>query len=237
MWYTEVRNPVGLLLLSRFDIALLPVSVMGDTVSVRGEEEVKELVGVEAELYRWFRVQGATEEGSRRVVALLNSEYLLVEPRPRRWNRRGDFGHQERCRYLWYRHAARILGWCDRQQFPDFIRGLLRDQYYPSQHGITDEETRANEDVLQAGASLHQQHSQDRGDNPPRGTGDFLRLGFCICLSLILSLRRSVAVYNLDTQTSSQGRSPVGICREMLTKSGCVCRLNRPKWRGPAWWR
>jgi len=56
-------------------------------------------------------------------------------------NRKGTFGIQERCRYLWYRHAARILGWCERRRFPDNVTGILRGHVFPQQVG-GDEETR-----------------------------------------------------------------------------------------------
>lgn len=69
------------------------------------------------------------------------SSRIHVRARPSRWNRRGKFGVQERCRYLWYRHAARILGWCDRKKFPDLVTGILRAHVFPTPGG-EDETTR-----------------------------------------------------------------------------------------------
>lgn len=176
-----VGDVLGCGVLCMLEISLLPVLVMGDSVSRRGEEEAKELVGVEAELHRWFRVEGASEEGSRKAVALLNSDYLLAQPRPRRWNRRGEFGHAERCRYLWYRHAAKILGWCERHQFPDFIRNLLREQYYPATTGERHEETRTSEDGDQvAGHGKRHKDTGDDRDNDQRGPGESIQSSFCI---------------------------------------------------------
>lgn len=96
-------------------------------------------ISFESELRRWFRGQGVSEEGAARAVLLLDASTLLSQPRPSRWNRRGTFGVQERCRYLWYRHAARILGWCERRKFPDVVTGILRRHVFPTHTGLRDE--------------------------------------------------------------------------------------------------
>jgi len=80
----------------------------------------------------WFRDQGVSVAGVEKVVNLCDPDYLEAQPRPASWNRRGQFHAQDRHRYLWYRHAARILGWRDRHQFPEFISSFLRDHIYPS---------------------------------------------------------------------------------------------------------
>ena len=98
-------------------------------------------VSLEAELAKWFAGQGVSTEGASRAVQLLDANTLLAQPRPSRWNRRGEFGVQERCRYLWYRHAARILGWCERRRFPDIVTGILRQHIFPT-HGPSDEAPR-----------------------------------------------------------------------------------------------
>ena len=90
-------------------------------------------VCLEGELQKWFTGQGVSVEGASRAVQLLDAEVLLAQPRPSRWNRKGEFGVQERCRYLWYRHAARILGWCDRRRFPDIVTSILRGHAFPEQ--------------------------------------------------------------------------------------------------------
>ena len=89
----------------------------------------------ESELRNWFAGQGVSEEGAERAVQLLDASSLLAQPRPSQCNRRGKFGVQERCRYLWYMHAARILGWCERRRFPDIVTGLLRGHIFPTQVG------------------------------------------------------------------------------------------------------
>lgn len=93
----------------------------------------------------WFTGQGVSSEGASRAVRLLDATALLAQPRLSRWNRRGNFGVQERCRYLWYRHAARILGWCDRTRFPDIVTRILRGHIFPTQ-GRRDEA--AHKDVM-----------------------------------------------------------------------------------------
>ena len=110
-------------------------------MEISGSCKSADRVHLEGILQRWFAAQGVSEEGATRAVRLLDASTLLVQPRPSRWNRRGAFGIQERCRYLWYRHAARILGWCDRRRFPDIVTGILRDHVFPSEAG-RDEATR-----------------------------------------------------------------------------------------------
>ena len=100
-----------------------------------------ERVSLETDLRKWLSGQGVSAEGAERAVQLLDAGVLLAQPRPSRWNRKGSFGIQERCRYLWYRHAARILGWCERRRFPDTVTGILRGHIFPQQ-GARDEETR-----------------------------------------------------------------------------------------------
>ena len=99
---------------------------------------IAERASLECELHKWFSDQGVSSEGATRAVQLLDAGKLLAQPRPSRWNRRGEFGVQERCRYLWYRHAARILGWCERRKFPDIVTSILRGHVFPSQ-SVSDE--------------------------------------------------------------------------------------------------
>ena len=100
---------------------------MGEAESCRSAERLC----LEGELKAWFRRQGVSEAGGSWAVELLDAPTLLSQPRPGKWNRRGDFGFQARCRYLWYRHAAKILGWCERKPFPELITGILRDHIFP----------------------------------------------------------------------------------------------------------
>ena len=122
----------------------LLLSVPGVYMEPVGACKSAERVLLEGELQKWFKNQGVSEEGAARAVQLLDASTLLAQPRPSRWNRRGDFGVQERCRYLWYRHAARILGWCERKAFPDIVTGILRAHVFPSRN-VSDEAPR--EDV------------------------------------------------------------------------------------------
>ena len=100
-----------------------------------------ERVSLELELHKWFSGQGVSQEAATRAVQLLDASILLAQPRPSRWNRRGQFGVQERCRYLWYRHAARILGWCERRRFPDIVTSILRGHVFPTP-AVSDEAAR-----------------------------------------------------------------------------------------------
>ena len=100
-----------------------------------------ERVSLEGDLQSWFAGQGVSVDGAARAVQLLDANLLLAQPRPSRWNRKGSFGEQERCRYLWYRHAARILGWCERRRFPELVTGILRTHVFPQQTGRDEAET------------------------------------------------------------------------------------------------
>ena len=107
---------------------------------------------LESDLLKWLSEQGVSVEGAAQAVHLLDANTLLAQPRPSRWNRRGNFGVQERCRYLWYRHAARILGWCERKRFPDFVTAILRGHVFPT-HAVRYEAPGEDEEGrLSAGA-------------------------------------------------------------------------------------
>ena len=91
-------------------------------------------------LHSWFLGQGVLEGSATQAIRLCESKYLQAQQHPASWNRRGKFGVQEHCRYLWYRHAARLLGWCERKQFPTLVTEILRAHIYPTVGG-NDEET------------------------------------------------------------------------------------------------
>jgi hypothetical protein len=124
-----------------------------------------ERVSLECELHKWFSGQGVSQEGATRALQLLDASILLAQPRPSRWNRRGQFGVQERCRYLWYRHAARILGWCERRRFPDFVTSILRGHVFPTQ-AVSDEASR--EDGTQTLPTGSPHTAVGLGDRPQR---------------------------------------------------------------------
>ena len=114
--------------------AILVDIYMGESSAELAGLDVHELV-----IWRWFRSQGVAEAGATRAVRLLDRTLLLKEPRPARLNRRGQFGAEKRCRYFWYCHAAKILGWCERKQFPSEIRDILRCNCFPSPTGEDEE--------------------------------------------------------------------------------------------------
>ncbi|KAG0553302.1 hypothetical protein KC19_12G000500 [Ceratodon purpureus] len=89
-------------------------------------------------LRAWVRGQGRSEGTASKIVALLQVDQLLSEPRPRTWLRRGNFEEEDKLRYLWYRHAARLLGWKERQKFPGFVSTLLKSHTFWS-HRVRDE--------------------------------------------------------------------------------------------------
>ena len=129
--------------------------------------ESAQRVAIEEQLANWFRGQGVSQEGARRAVVLLDGPTLIAQPRPSKWNRRGVFGDAERCRYLWYRHAARILGWCDRKKFPDVVTEILRVHIFPTVVG--------NHEAL--GESTEGGVSADWGRGQLRRSADHLNTG------------------------------------------------------------
>ncbi|KAG0572930.1 hypothetical protein KC19_VG135100 [Ceratodon purpureus] len=95
-------------------------------------------------LHTWFLEQGLSEGSATQAIRLCDFVYLEAQSRPVAWNRRGKFGIPERSRYLWYRHAAKLLGWYDRKQFPSVVIDILQHHVYPSP-GDEDEESCACE--------------------------------------------------------------------------------------------
>ena len=91
-------------------------------------------------LHSWFLGQGVSEGSAAQAIRLCEGKYLQAQRRPTSWNRRGKFGVWEHCRYLWYKHAARLLRWCERKQFPTLVTEILRTHIYPTA-GENDEET------------------------------------------------------------------------------------------------
>ncbi|KAG0595748.1 hypothetical protein M758_UG193600 [Ceratodon purpureus] len=101
---------------------------------------VEGLQGCRRLLHSWFCEQGLSEDRATHAIQLCKGKFLEEQPRPTAWNRRGSFGVSERRRYLWYRHAARLLGWCERKQFPPLVTDILRSHVYRS-IGEGDEES------------------------------------------------------------------------------------------------
>jgi hypothetical protein len=92
---------------------------------------VEGLLPCRRQLHSWFLGQGVSEGSVVQAVCLCEGKYLQAQRRPASWNRRGKFKIQEHCRYLWYRHVARLLGWCERKQFPTLVTEILRTHIYP----------------------------------------------------------------------------------------------------------
>lgn len=74
-------------------------------------------VGLENEtevLCAWLCTLGVTEEGCRIVVGCWTADYLNRLPKPKRKFKEGNFTVRERCRNLFYRKLAAVVGWIDR---------------------------------------------------------------------------------------------------------------------------
>ena len=128
---------------------------------------------VEVEKLRaWVRGQGRSEGTASKIVALLQVDQLLSEPRPRSWLRRGNFEEEDKLRYLWYRHAARLLGWKERQIFPGFVSALLKRHSFRS-HGVRDEAVaqEAGEGAFHANPRVHARGGIS-AEGPHHGEGD-----------------------------------------------------------------
>ena len=160
-------------------------------------------ISLEGELEKWFGRQGVSKEGASRAVQLLDANTLLAQPRPSRWNRRGTFGVQERCRYLWYRHAARILGWCERRRFPDIVTGILRQHIFPTQ-GERDETTREDGEGRVSTAARAGPAVVDR-DHRSAGESFVILISPCFCLGLGVrgghGRKRKIAIADFDKRS------------------------------------
>ena len=67
-----------------------------------------------------------------RLVRCLDSGFLLSLPRPPGF-KVGKFSPPQIHRYLWYRQAAKVLGWRDRQKFPWEIEEFLKVHVWPDE--------------------------------------------------------------------------------------------------------
>lgn len=103
-----------------------------ETCSVRSFDTVGEILGCRRLLHTWFVQQGVSARSVDLAIQLCGAVFLQAQPHPRSWNRRGKFEVTQHCRYLWYRHAARILGWCNLKPFPDFVTEILRTHVFPT---------------------------------------------------------------------------------------------------------
>jgi hypothetical protein len=67
-----------------------------------------------------------------RLVRCFDSAFLLSLLRPAGF-KVGKFSPPQIHRYLWYRQAAKVLGWRDRQKFPREIEELLKEVVWPDE--------------------------------------------------------------------------------------------------------
>ena len=65
-----------------------------------------------------------------RLVRCFDSKFLLSLPRPTGF-KQGKFSASQIHRYLWYRQAAKALGWRNKQKFPTEIEDLLKVRVWP----------------------------------------------------------------------------------------------------------
>ena len=84
----------------------------------------------ESVIQAWGLTSGFPETVVCRLVSCFDSKFLLSLPRPPGF-KRGKFSAEQIHRYLWYRQAAKTLGWHDRQKFPAHIENLLKVRVWP----------------------------------------------------------------------------------------------------------
>jgi hypothetical protein len=69
-----------------------------------------------------------------KIVNCLDIEYLLSLPCNFRGYKKGNFSDQAHSRHLWYRNAARIVGWRNvRHEFPSAISSFIKQEVWPEQ--------------------------------------------------------------------------------------------------------
>lgn len=98
----------------------------GGKISAEGLEEAI------LQLRVWAQGQRLSPLNSDKVANLCNESFLLSQPVPRNWSRRGEFLKEEHCRYLWYCNVARLLRWRERRWFVDFMRLILNNYVLPT---------------------------------------------------------------------------------------------------------
>lgn len=93
---------------------------------------VQVLRHAETVLQAWGLRYRVSETIVCRLVRCFDSAFLLSLPRPPGF-KVGTFSPPQIHRYLWYRQAARALGWRDRQKFPPEIEDLLKVLVWPDE--------------------------------------------------------------------------------------------------------
>lgn len=77
----------------------------------------------------WAAGAGASPEGADHLVLCLSDVFLKAQPRPTSKYKHGQFSYSQNCRHLWYRRAAKILGWGHRSNIPKDFATIIRRRW------------------------------------------------------------------------------------------------------------
>ena len=85
----------------------------------------------------WARLQGASAQQERVILAALDSNYLAKLPKPRKWRKIGTIPRNRAFRSRYYQQVAHILGWKERHVsgFSDAVRDTLKNEVWPDDGG------------------------------------------------------------------------------------------------------
>jgi hypothetical protein len=84
----------------------------------------------------WVRLQGASAQQERVILAALDSNYLAKLPKPRKWRNVTTIPRNRAFRSRYYQQVAHILGWKERHVggFSEVVRDTWRNVVWPD-HG------------------------------------------------------------------------------------------------------
>ena len=84
----------------------------------------------------WARLQGASAQQERLILAASDSNYLASSSKPRKWRDISAIPRNKAFRSRYYQQVARILGWKERhvRGFSNVVRDTLRNVVWPD-HG------------------------------------------------------------------------------------------------------
>lgn len=85
----------------------------------------------------WRRLQGASAQQEKVILAALDSNYLISLPKPRKWRDLNAIPRNRVFRSKYYQQVARILGWKERHVhgFSEVVRDTLRNVVWPNHGG------------------------------------------------------------------------------------------------------
>ena len=109
-----------------------PVQVMNFCTTLSSPPSVQVLRHAETVLQAWGLQFKVSETIVCRLVRCFDSAFLLSLPRPPGF-KVGTFSPPQIHRYLWYRQAAKALGWRDRQKISAEIEDLLKVHVWPDE--------------------------------------------------------------------------------------------------------